>query len=120
MIPGGMFPKKTIVIRGMVPYGADGCVFVHAHPEISIICECKHTHTYYNIPSLCCRIKINFVVSRSQDIALHINPRVKDEVVVRNSLIGGDWGQEETELSMNPFTEGQYFDVSGIYVLMNN
>lgn len=33
MIPGGMFPKRTIIIRGMVPYGADRCVLeqnVHA------------------------------------------------------------------------------------------
>lgn len=26
MIPGGMFPKRTIIIRGMVPYGGDRCV----------------------------------------------------------------------------------------------
>ena len=28
MIPGGMFPKRTVIIRGMVPYGADRCVCV--------------------------------------------------------------------------------------------
>uniref|UniRef100_A0A3Q1J9W4 Galectin n=1 Tax=Anabas testudineus TaxID=64144 RepID=A0A3Q1J9W4_ANATE len=73
MIPGGMFPKRTIIIRGMVPYGGD---------------------------------------SRSRDIAFHLNPRVREGVVVRNSMIGGCWGQEEREISMNPFMEGQYFDMS--------
>ncbi|XP_044059600.1 galectin-4-like isoform X5 [Siniperca chuatsi] len=81
MIPGGMFPKRTIVIRGMVPYGAD-------------------------------RMSINFKVSRSRDIAFHINPRVREGIVVRNSMIGGNWGQEDRELSLNPFMEGQYFDMS--------
>uniref|UniRef100_A0A4W6CPY7 Galectin n=1 Tax=Lates calcarifer TaxID=8187 RepID=A0A4W6CPY7_LATCA len=81
MIPGGMIPKRTIVIRGMVPYGAN---------------------------SIC----INFVVSRTRDIALHINPRVREGIVVRNSEIGGSWGQEDRELSLNPFMEGQYFDMS--------
>lgn len=81
MIPGGMFPKRTIVIRGMVPFGAQ-------------------------------RIGINFMVSRSRDIAFHLNPRVREGIVVRNSMIGGRWGQEERELGMNPFMEGQYFDIS--------
>ncbi|XP_035766116.1 galectin-4-like [Neolamprologus brichardi] len=80
IIPGGMFPKRTIVIRGMIPYGAH-------------------------------KLSINFLVSRSRDIAFHINPRVKEGIVVRNSMIGGNWGQEEREMSMNPFMEGQYFDV---------
>ncbi|XP_069577039.1 galectin-4-like isoform X18 [Brachyistius frenatus] len=80
-IPGGMSPKRTIIIRGMVPYAAD-------------------------------QISINFMVGRSRDIAFHMNPRVKTRVVVRNSMIGGKWGREEQELSMSPFKEGQYFDVS--------
>ncbi|XP_077579161.1 galectin-4-like [Stigmatopora nigra] len=81
-IPGGMFPKRTVVIRGMVPKKA-------------------------------CRFGINFLVSRSRDTALHVNPRIKDGVVVRNSMIGGQWGQEERQLfGDNPFEEGQYFDMS--------
>uniref|UniRef100_A0A3Q3MR54 Galectin n=1 Tax=Labrus bergylta TaxID=56723 RepID=A0A3Q3MR54_9LABR len=81
MIPGGMSPKRTIIIRGMVPNGAN-------------------------------RMSINFMVSRSRDVAFHMNPRVREGIVVRNSKIGGNWGQEDRELSMNPFKEGQYFDVS--------
>uniref|UniRef100_A0A3Q1F598 Galectin n=1 Tax=Acanthochromis polyacanthus TaxID=80966 RepID=A0A3Q1F598_9TELE len=81
MIPGGMFPKRTLIIRGMVPYGAD-------------------------------RMSINFMVSRCRDIAFHMNPRVREGIVVRNSMLGGSWGQEERELGMCPFMEGQYFDFS--------
>uniref|UniRef100_A0A672IZ86 Galectin n=1 Tax=Salarias fasciatus TaxID=181472 RepID=A0A672IZ86_SALFA len=81
MIPGGMFPKRTIIVRGMVSHGANG-------------------------------LSINFKVSRSRDIAFHMNPRVKQGIVVRNSMIGGRWGQEDRQLSTNPFREGQYFDVS--------
>uniref|UniRef100_A0A3Q2W5C1 Galectin n=1 Tax=Haplochromis burtoni TaxID=8153 RepID=A0A3Q2W5C1_HAPBU len=83
IIPGGMFPKRTIVIRGMVPYGAH-------------------------------KLSIKFLVSRSRDVAFHIYPRFREGIVVRNSMIGGNWGQEEREMSMNPFMEGQYFDVSSI------
>ncbi|XP_035766117.1 galectin-4-like [Neolamprologus brichardi] len=81
IIPGGMFPKRTIVIRGMVPYGAH-------------------------------KLSIKFLVSRSRDVAFHIYPRFREGIVVRNSMIGGNWGQEEREMSMNPFMEGQYFDMS--------
>ncbi|XP_057684805.1 galectin-4-like [Corythoichthys intestinalis] len=81
-IPGGMFPKRTVIIRGMVPYKAG-------------------------------RFGINFLVSRSRDIAFHVNPRIKDGVVVRNTMMGGHWGQEERQLGGdNPFKEGQYFDMS--------
>ncbi|CAL8363091.1 unnamed protein product [Merluccius merluccius] len=81
MIPGGMSPKRTIIIRGMIPYGAD-------------------------------RFSVNMKVSRSRDIAFHMNPRVREGTVVRNAMMEGNWGPEERELSVNPFMEGQYFDMS--------
>ncbi|KAL2095732.1 hypothetical protein ACEWY4_007880 [Coilia grayii] len=81
MIPGGMSPKRTIIIRGMLPYGAN-------------------------------RFSVNFMVGRSRDVAFHMNPRLQDGDIVRNSCIGGSWGQEEREFSFNPFQEGQYFDIS--------
>uniref|UniRef100_A0A669CZS4 Galectin n=1 Tax=Oreochromis niloticus TaxID=8128 RepID=A0A669CZS4_ORENI len=81
IIQGGMFPKRTIVIRGMVPYGAH-------------------------------KLSIKFLVSRSRDVAFHIHPRFREGIVLRNSMIGGNWGQEEREMSMNPFMEGQQLCVS--------
>uniref|UniRef100_A0A674N2W5 Galectin n=1 Tax=Takifugu rubripes TaxID=31033 RepID=A0A674N2W5_TAKRU len=47
----------------------------------------------------------------SNNIALHINPRVKDKIVVRNTKIGGIWDKEERELIFNPFGPGLFFDV---------
>ncbi|XP_033881881.2 galectin-6-like isoform X1 [Acipenser ruthenus] len=81
MIPGGLTSKRTIIIRGMVPPGAN-------------------------------RFNINFLVGYSRDIVFHLNPRILENVVARNSFIGGSWGQEERELEFNPFQAGQYFDIS--------
>lgn len=47
---------------------------------------------------------------------MHINPRIKDKALVRNSKIGGNWGVEEREVTFNPFGPGTFFDVSGIYI----
>uniref|UniRef100_A0A8C6SMV5 Galectin n=1 Tax=Neogobius melanostomus TaxID=47308 RepID=A0A8C6SMV5_9GOBI len=68
MISGGLFPKRTIIIRGLMA--------------------------------------INFVVSRNKDIAFHMNPRIRDGLVVRNSQIGGMWGKEErdTNITVNKDT----------------
>ncbi|CAM4689819.1 unnamed protein product [Caretta caretta] len=56
--------------------------------------------------------RINFKMGYSKDIALHINPRLNEKTVVRNSLLNGQWGSEERELPHNPFQPGQYFDLS--------
>ncbi|XP_064408741.1 galectin-4 isoform X2 [Latimeria chalumnae] len=80
-IQGGLFPKRTIIVRGFVPQGAD-------------------------------RFHINLKASCNNDIALHINPRVSEGIVVRNSFLNGTWGEEERDLETNPFQPGQYFDLS--------
>ncbi|XP_077174858.1 galectin-4-like isoform X2 [Paroedura picta] len=54
--------------------------------------------------------RINF--KAGNDIALHINPRLNERAVVRNSFLNGAWGREERELPFNPFQPGQYFDLS--------
>uniref|UniRef100_A0A8C5PWD0 Galectin n=1 Tax=Leptobrachium leishanense TaxID=445787 RepID=A0A8C5PWD0_9ANUR len=81
MMPGGMCSKKTVVVRGFVPVGAQ-------------------------------RLNINFSVSSSNEIALHFNPQINQNSVVRNSFLGGSWGQEEQKHPFNPFLPGQYFDIS--------
>ncbi|XP_048836245.1 galectin-4-like isoform X2 [Brienomyrus brachyistius] len=80
-IPGGLTHKRTIIIRGMVPFGAN-------------------------------RFTINFKVAGSDDIAFHLTPRMMEGVVMRNSYLGGWWGQEENDISFCPFQQGQYFEIS--------
>lgn len=48
----------------------------------------------------------------SSDIALHLNPRLKKRVFVRNSFLHQSWGPEETATATAfPFVAGHYFEV---------
>ncbi|XP_064149550.1 galectin-4 [Loxodonta africana] len=55
---------------------------------------------------------INFKVGASGDVAMHINPRLNEGIVVRNSHLNGSWGPEERMISYNPFAHGQFFELS--------
>ncbi|CRL07866.1 CLUMA_CG020820, isoform A [Clunio marinus] len=45
----------------------------------------------------CERFSINLLTASSkQDVALHFNPRLPQNYIVRNSKISGHWGEEET------------------------
>ncbi|XP_063287309.1 galectin-4-like [Pelobates fuscus] len=81
MMPGGLSSKRTVIVRGFVPMGAQKFV-------------------------------INFKVTSTNEIALHFNPRMNENAVVRNSLLRGSWGNEERNVPFNPFLPGQYFDIS--------
>lgn len=48
--------------------------------------------------------------SELENCALHFNPRFDENVVVRNSMIDGKWGEEE-RYGENPFTAGKEFVV---------
>ncbi|KFQ32888.1 Galectin-8 [Mesitornis unicolor] len=54
---------------------------------------------------------INLKSSDSKDIALHLNPRVKNKVFVRNSYLHDSWGEEEREVADFPFRPGMYFEL---------
>lgn len=58
--------------------------------------------------------KITVDFCASNDVAFHFNPRFNEgggKVIVRNSLINGNWGHEERELSDFPFVPGQPFEM---------
>uniref|UniRef100_A0A8C3GEZ1 Galectin n=1 Tax=Cairina moschata TaxID=8855 RepID=A0A8C3GEZ1_CAIMO len=54
---------------------------------------------------------INLKSSESKDIALHLNPRMKNKVFVRNSYLCDSWGEEEREVTNFPFSPGMYFEL---------
>ncbi|RCN34486.1 galactoside-binding lectin [Ancylostoma caninum] len=67
------------------------------------------------------RFNVN-LLKKNGDIALHFNPRfdekakgficgkIKPGCVIRNSLVNGEWGNEERE-GKNPFERGVGFDL---------
>ncbi|XP_032180998.1 galectin-4 [Mustela erminea] len=65
-----------------------------------------------SIPPMGKSFVINFMVGSSGDLALHINPRLTEGLVVRNSYLNGSWGSEDKKISYNPFGPGQFFDLS--------
>lgn len=59
------------------------------------------------------RFTINLTLGHTHnDIALHVNPRLPQNFIVRNSKINGRWGHEENTSSL-PFTlkRGQRFSI---------
>ncbi|XP_068795334.1 galectin-8 isoform X3 [Struthio camelus] len=54
---------------------------------------------------------VNLKSSDSTDIALHLNPRMKTKVFVRNSYLHDSWGEEEKEVANFPFSPGMYFEL---------
>lgn len=55
------------------------------------------------VPVFFCRFAVNLTLGHTHnDIALHINPRLPQNYIVRNSKINGRWGKEETTASI-PF-----------------
>ncbi|XP_075701106.1 uncharacterized protein LOC142665315 isoform X2 [Rhinoderma darwinii] len=61
------------------------------------------------------RFSIDF--KDGSDIAFHLNPRFdeKPNVVVRNSMIRGQWGREERQCPKFPFQRGQPFKIQILF-----
>lgn len=54
---------------------------------------------------------IDLKPSGSRTIALHLNPRMKEKVFVRNSYLHDSWGDEERQLQEFPFFPDMYFEL---------
>ncbi|XP_069811276.1 galectin-8 [Dendropsophus ebraccatus] len=54
---------------------------------------------------------IDLKPSGSKDIALHLNPRMKGKVFVRNTYLFDSWGEEERHLREFPFFPDMYFEL---------
>lgn len=126
-LQGGLTARKTVIIKGYVlPTGkryrteTEGGSPVPLLPQTqesspqplpslgSQVLSPRLTPIFHSVPSFA----INFKVGSTGDLALHINPRMNENAVVRNSYLNGSWGSEERKLSYNPFGCGQFFDVS--------
>ncbi|KAG8444103.1 hypothetical protein GDO86_009333 [Hymenochirus boettgeri] len=57
------------------------------------------------------RFAIDLKPSGSKDIALHLNPRMKEKVFVRNTYLFESWGEEERNLLDFPFSPEMYFEI---------
>ncbi|XP_058051949.1 galectin-9-like [Ahaetulla prasina] len=69
-----------------------------------------------SIPYSADRFHVNLKNILTGNIALHINPRFKQGVLVRNSFISGTWGSEERNIAYLPFCPGQAFQLEITYL----
>ncbi|XP_063168602.1 galectin-4-like [Candoia aspera] len=69
-----------------------------------------------SMPFCADKFHVNLKNTLTGNIALHINPRLKEGALVRNSFINGAWGTEERRVAFLPFSSGQAFHMEITYL----
>ncbi|XP_015595651.1 tectonin beta-propeller repeat-containing protein [Cephus cinctus] len=85
-VAGKILPFESILQNGFGPGSAlHASMCVHDDADritFNLVCYTTTTPKQRNVPE-------------NHDVALHFNPRLKDDVIVRNTYENGQWGDEE-------------------------
>lgn len=105
---GGLGVGRSVTVRGETNQNAERYMMSH---KCVFYTDEGRASKRSNSVSMCLSFCINLRVSGGSDIALHLNPRLKKGVFVRNSFLCERWGPEETSGGPTPFAAGRYFEV---------